>query len=76
MVMDNGMDALIINDDLSKHAWRTASFTRAQASVGPRGVSRADVLPAQRLLERSARVAKNTANPARHGAAHHRNPGG
>ena len=65
-VMENGVevagqglvkDALIIYDDLSKHAWAVSpDVAPASPPARPRGVSRRRVLSPRRLLERAARM--------------------
>jgi len=61
--MDNGMDALIVFDDLSKHAvaYRQVSLVLKRPS-GREALSRRRVLPPLPLLERSARVNEKNGN--------------
>ncbi|MEI9865604.1 MAG: hypothetical protein WDN00_13860 [Limisphaerales bacterium] len=60
--MDNGMDALIIYDDLSKHAVAYRQVSLILKRPSGREAYPGDVFYLHsRLLERSARVLKNTA---------------
>ncbi len=56
--MDNGMDALIIYDDLSKHAVAYRQVSLVLNAVGPRGLSGRVFYLHSRLLERAARVSR------------------
>ena len=64
--MDNGMDALIVYDDLSKHAVAYRQVcARVEAPVGSRGVSRRRVLPAQPACSNARRASARSTATAR-----------
>ena len=75
--MDNDMDALIVYDDLSKHAVAYRQVSLVLKRPSGREAYPGDVFYLHsRLLERSARVEKEFGGGSRDGAAHHRNAGG
>ena len=75
--MDNGMDALIIYDDLSKQAVAYRQVSLVLKRPSGREAYPGDVFYLHsRLLERSARVGEKYRQRFAHGAADHRDAGG
>ena len=75
--MDNGMDALIIYDDLSKHAVAYRQVSLVLKRPSGREAYPGDVFYLHsRLLERSARVTRRARRRFAHRAADYRNAGG
>ena len=75
--MDNGMDALIIYDDLSKHAVAYRQVSLVLKRPSGREAYPGDVFYLHsRLLERSARVERKIRQRFADRAADHRNAGG
>ena len=75
--MDNGMDALIIYDDLSKHAVAYRQVSLVLKRPSGREAYPGDVFYLHsRLLERAARVEREVRQRLADGAADHRDPGG
>ena len=75
--MDNGMDALIIYDDLSKHAVAYRQVSLVLKRPSGREAYPGDVFYLHsRLLERSARVTEEAGGGSLTALAHHRNAGG
>ena len=74
--MDNGMDALIVYDDLSKHAvaYRQVSLV-LEAAVGPRSVSGRRVLPPQPPARTGGARRRAVRQRLADGAADHRDAG-
>ena len=74
--MDNGMDALIVYDDLSKHAvaYRQVSLV-LEAAVGPRSLPRRRVLPPQPAARAGGARRREVRQRLAHGAADHRDAG-
>ena len=74
--MDNGMDALIVYDDLSKHAVAYRQVSLVLKRPSGREAYPGDVFYLHsRLLERAARVGEAVRQRFAHRAADHRNPG-
>ena len=75
--MDNGMDALIIYDDLVQARRRLSpGVAHLEASVRPRSVSRRRVLSAQPFAGTQRARRRKIRQRLAHRAAHHRNAGG
>ena len=75
--MDNGMDALIIYDDLSKHAVAYRQVSLVLKRPSGREAYPGDVFYLHsRLLERSRARQRKIRQRLAHRAAHHRNAGG
>ena len=75
--MDNGMDALIVyRRSVQARRGVSAGLARAEAAVGPRGVSRRRVLPAQPPAGTRRAGRREVRQRLADGASHHRDAGG
>ena len=73
--MDNGMDALIVYDDLSKHAVAYRQVSLVLTAVWTRSVSRRRVLSAQPPARACRSGHRTVRKRLAHCAADHRDPG-